>query len=212
MSSVPGSLRHDGGARRDLRAGLHIAGWLSRGKHDRFRPGTADDRRAVARGGHRSRPGSGLSTVLGRFGKFPVLQTCSGSPHGRRGRKRGFFRRWKRTGGSAAKGIWSGASYSFSHRLLPCMGTGVFWHAAGTCCASCDPQAFAASQVPQNRNRFGAFCHWRPPVSIGMVGRALLPGLLTTASEARPCSSTWAVSFFPPLIAGLILAGILAPR
>nr|MBP7403123.1 sodium:proline symporter [Clostridia bacterium] len=47
-------------------------------------------------------------------------------------------------------------------------------------------------------------------VAIGMIGRALLPGLLTTAGSSETIFIHMAVSFFPPLLAGLVLAGILA--
>lgn len=47
-------------------------------------------------------------------------------------------------------------------------------------------------------------------VAIGMVGRALLPGLLTTAGASETVFIHMAVSFFPPVVAGLVLSGILA--
>ncbi|MDR3341209.1 MAG: sodium/proline symporter PutP [Treponema sp.] len=47
-------------------------------------------------------------------------------------------------------------------------------------------------------------------VSIGMIGRAYLPGLLTTAGSAETIFLHLAREFFPPLMAGLVLSGILA--
>lgn len=47
-------------------------------------------------------------------------------------------------------------------------------------------------------------------VAIGLIGRALLPGLLTTAGDAEKIFIHMSVDFFPPVIAGLIISGILA--
>jgi sodium/proline symporter len=47
-------------------------------------------------------------------------------------------------------------------------------------------------------------------VSIGMIGRALLPDLLRTASASETIFLHLASRFFPPLLAGLVLSGILA--
>lgn len=47
-------------------------------------------------------------------------------------------------------------------------------------------------------------------VAIGMVGRALLPDLLRTAGQSETIFIELATLFFPPIIAGLILSGILA--
>lgn len=47
-------------------------------------------------------------------------------------------------------------------------------------------------------------------IAIGFIGRALMPTLLTTAGEAETIFIEMATSFFPPVIAGLALAGILA--
>jgi len=47
-------------------------------------------------------------------------------------------------------------------------------------------------------------------VAIGMLGRALLPGLLTTPGQSETIFIHLTVTFFPPIIAGLILSGILA--
>ncbi len=47
-------------------------------------------------------------------------------------------------------------------------------------------------------------------IAIGFIGRALLPGLLTTASDSETIFIQMATSFFPPIVAGVILSGILA--
>ena len=47
-------------------------------------------------------------------------------------------------------------------------------------------------------------------VAIGMIGRALMPGLLTTASASETIFIHMAVEFFPPLLAGIVLSGIIA--
>jgi len=47
-------------------------------------------------------------------------------------------------------------------------------------------------------------------VSIGLIGRAVMPGLLTTASASETIFIHLAVSFFPPLLAGIVLSGIIA--
>ncbi|MDR0689655.1 MAG: sodium/proline symporter [Spirochaetaceae bacterium] len=47
-------------------------------------------------------------------------------------------------------------------------------------------------------------------VCIGLIGRAYLPGLLTTAGTSETIFMYLAVDFFPPLIAGLVISGILA--
>jgi sodium/proline symporter len=47
-------------------------------------------------------------------------------------------------------------------------------------------------------------------VAIGLIGRAYLPGLLTTAGDAENIFLHLAKDFFPPLLAGLVIAGILA--
>jgi sodium/proline symporter len=47
-------------------------------------------------------------------------------------------------------------------------------------------------------------------VMIGMLGRALLPGLLTTAGDAEKIFIHLSVEFFPPVLAGFVLSGILA--
>jgi sodium/proline symporter len=47
-------------------------------------------------------------------------------------------------------------------------------------------------------------------VAIGLIGRAYLPGLLTTAGSSETIFMHMAVDFFPPLLAGLVISGILA--
>jgi sodium/proline symporter len=47
-------------------------------------------------------------------------------------------------------------------------------------------------------------------VLIGLIGRAYLPGLLTTASDAENIFIHLGIQFFPPLIAGVVISGILA--
>jgi sodium/proline symporter len=47
-------------------------------------------------------------------------------------------------------------------------------------------------------------------VAIGMIGRAYFPALLTTAGASENIFLYMAREFFPPLLAGLILSGILA--
>jgi sodium/proline symporter len=47
-------------------------------------------------------------------------------------------------------------------------------------------------------------------VLIGIIGRAYLPGLLTTASDAENIFIHLGIRFFPPLLAGLVISGILA--
>jgi sodium/proline symporter len=47
-------------------------------------------------------------------------------------------------------------------------------------------------------------------VCIGLIGRAYFPGLLTTAGSSETIFMNLAVEFFPPLLAGLVISGILA--
>ena len=47
-------------------------------------------------------------------------------------------------------------------------------------------------------------------VAIGMIGRAIMPTLLTTASAAETIFIHMAVDFFPPILAGFVLSGIMA--
>ena len=47
-------------------------------------------------------------------------------------------------------------------------------------------------------------------VAIGMIGRVIMPTLLTTASAAETIFIHMAVDFFPPILAGFVLSGIIA--
>jgi sodium/proline symporter len=47
-------------------------------------------------------------------------------------------------------------------------------------------------------------------VAIGLIGRAYLPGLLTTAGDAETIFLHMAQRFFPPLLAGIVISGVLA--
>ncbi|MFP3042309.1 sodium/proline symporter PutP [Treponema primitia] len=47
-------------------------------------------------------------------------------------------------------------------------------------------------------------------VAIGIIGRAVMPTLLTTAGSSENIFIHLSVNFFPPLLAGLVISGILA--
>ena len=47
-------------------------------------------------------------------------------------------------------------------------------------------------------------------VFIGVMGRALYPAALTTSSDAENVFILLATNLFPPLLAGFVMAGILA--
>jgi sodium/proline symporter len=47
-------------------------------------------------------------------------------------------------------------------------------------------------------------------VSIGLIGRAIFPGAFETGTAAENIFITLSQSFFPPLLAGIIISGILA--
>lgn len=47
-------------------------------------------------------------------------------------------------------------------------------------------------------------------VAIGMIGRSIMPTALATASASETIFLRMAVAFFPPILAGLVLSGILA--
>jgi sodium/proline symporter len=68
------------------------------------------------------------------------------------------------------------------------------------------------SKIPQARFVAVTWCviSLFAAVAIGMIGRALMPGLLTTASAAETIFIHLAVDFFPPILAGFVLSGILA--
>ncbi|NLN46363.1 MAG: sodium/proline symporter [Clostridiaceae bacterium] len=154
----------------------------------------------------------GLSTVLGQFREIPRFADLFGiaTPVDAVGNAVS-----SAAGNVQAvvggKGVFgAGASYSFLN-IVSCLAWGLGYFGM--------PQVllrFMAirkpSQLHKSRRIAIVWCvlSLATAVSIGMVGRALLPGLLTTASEAETVFIHMAVSFFPPLIAGLILAGILA--
>ena len=47
-------------------------------------------------------------------------------------------------------------------------------------------------------------------IAIGFIGRSIFPGLLNTASDSETIFMHMAVDFFPPILAGVVLSGILA--
>ena len=47
-------------------------------------------------------------------------------------------------------------------------------------------------------------------VLIGIIGRSYLPGLLTTAGDAENIFTLLSTRFFPPVLAGVVISGILA--
>ncbi len=47
-------------------------------------------------------------------------------------------------------------------------------------------------------------------IAIGFIGRALMPTLLTTAGQSETIFIEMATRFFPPILAGIVLSGILA--
>lgn len=109
------------------------------------------------------------------------------------------------------KGVFGpGANYSFLN-ILSCLAWGLGYFGM--------PQVllrFMAIRKPTQLNQARIIAvTWCvislfAAVAIGILGRALLPGLLTTAGDAEKIFIHMAVEFFPPLIAGLILSGILA--
>lgn len=68
------------------------------------------------------------------------------------------------------------------------------------------------SELPKSRRIATVWCLLSlfAAVSIGLIGRALLPTELTTAAEAENVFIHLATGLLPPLLAGLIMAGILA--
>lgn len=69
-----------------------------------------------------------------------------------------------------------------------------------------------SSKIPLARNVAVIWCFISlfAAVAIGMLGRSLMPGLLVTASGSETIFIHLAVDFFPPILAGLVLSGILA--
>jgi sodium/proline symporter len=68
------------------------------------------------------------------------------------------------------------------------------------------------SMIRQSRNMAVIWCFiaQAAAVLIGIIGRAYLPGLLTSASAAENIFLHMARDFFPPILAGLVISGILA--
>jgi sodium/proline symporter len=68
------------------------------------------------------------------------------------------------------------------------------------------------SMVKPSRNIAVIWCFiaQAAAVLIGIIGRALMPSLLTTAGGAENIFLHLATSFFPPIIAGVVISGILA--
>jgi sodium/proline symporter len=68
------------------------------------------------------------------------------------------------------------------------------------------------SRVKTSRNIAIIWCFIAQAAAglIGIIGRAYLPGLLSTASEAENIFIHLGTRFFPPLLAGVIISGILA--
>lgn len=68
------------------------------------------------------------------------------------------------------------------------------------------------SKIPLARNVAVTWCviSLFAAIAIGMIGRSLMPSLLLTASEAEKIFIHLSVSFFPPILAGFVLSGILA--
>jgi sodium/proline symporter len=69
-----------------------------------------------------------------------------------------------------------------------------------------------SSKIPESRFIAVTWCFISlvAAVAIGIVGRAYLPGLLTTAGDSETIFLHLAKEFFPPLLAGLVISGILA--
>lgn len=109
------------------------------------------------------------------------------------------------------KGVFgAGANYSFLN-IVSCLAWGLGYFGM--------PQVLLrfmairkSSQLKQSRIIAVTWCviSLFAAVAIGLLGRALLPGLLTTAGDAEKIFIHLAVDFFPPIVAGLVLSGILA--
>jgi len=103
-----------------------------------------------------------------------------------------------------------GASYSFLS-ILSCMAWGLGYFGM--------PQVLLrfmaiekSSKIPQARLIGVTWCviSLFAAVAIGMIGRVLMPGLLTTASASETIFIHLAVEFFPPILAGIVLSGVIA--
>jgi sodium/proline symporter len=68
------------------------------------------------------------------------------------------------------------------------------------------------SNIPRSRNIAVIWCLIAQfaAVAIGLVGRAYMPGALSTASDSESIFILLGQDFFPPLLAGIIISGILA--
>jgi sodium/proline symporter len=68
------------------------------------------------------------------------------------------------------------------------------------------------SNIRRSRNIAVVWCFIAQiaAVAIGLTGRALMPAALNTASGAENIFILLSVDFFPPLIAGIVISGILA--
>ncbi|MDR0709443.1 MAG: sodium/proline symporter PutP [Spirochaetaceae bacterium] len=68
------------------------------------------------------------------------------------------------------------------------------------------------SNIRKSRNIAVVWCFLSmfAAVVIGLIGRALLPGLLTSAGASETIFIHLSTRFFPPLLAGIIVSGILA--
>ncbi|MDR2617874.1 MAG: sodium/proline symporter, partial [Treponema sp.] len=68
------------------------------------------------------------------------------------------------------------------------------------------------SNIRKSRNIAVIWCFLSmfAAIVIGIAGRAYLPGLLTTAGDSETIFIHLSTRFFPPLIAGIVVSGILA--
>jgi sodium/proline symporter len=69
-----------------------------------------------------------------------------------------------------------------------------------------------AGKIPESRRIAVVWCvvSLFAAVSLGLLGRAVFPGLLTTPGSAETIFLHLSRDFFPPLAAGLVVSGILA--
>ncbi|MDR0452003.1 MAG: sodium:proline symporter, partial [Treponema sp.] len=68
------------------------------------------------------------------------------------------------------------------------------------------------SNIRKSRNIAVVWCFLSmfAAVAIGLIGRAYLPGLLTSAGASETIFIHLSTRFFPPLVAGIVVSGILA--
>jgi sodium/proline symporter len=104
----------------------------------------------------------------------------------------------------------AGADYSFLN-ILSCLAWGLGYFGM--------PQVLLrfmairkSSKIAESRRIAIIWCFISlfAAVSIGLIGRAYLPALLTTPGTAETIFIHLSVNFFPPLLAGLVISGILA--